>query len=47
MEEKEKPKKESFFAELFKKLDKKMEEKAKSKPRCCKPKDKEGNSCCS
>lgn len=40
-------KKKSFFAGLFEKLDKKMEEKAKSKPCCCKPTDKENNSCCS
>lgn len=40
-------KKKSFFAKLFEKLDKKMEEKAKSKTSCCKPTNKEGNSCCS
>lgn len=40
-------KKESFFAGLFRKLDKKMEEKARSQPCCCKPSDKKGDSCCS
>lgn len=37
----------TFLRGLFEKLDKKMEEKAKSKPCCCKPSDKEKNSCCS
>lgn len=41
------PKKKSFFARLFDKLDKKMKEKAKSNPCCCKPSDKGGGSCCS
>ena len=36
-----------FFTRLFEQLDKKMEEKAKSQPCCCKPSDKEKNSCCS
>jgi len=45
-ENSEKPKKKSFIAMLFEKLDKRMEEKAKSKPCCCKPEDKEGKSCC-
>jgi len=40
-------KKKSFIAVLLEKLDKKMEEKARSKPCCCKPNDKEGKSCCS
>jgi hypothetical protein len=37
----------TFFKGLVEKLDKKMEEKAKSKPCCYKPTDKENNSCCS
>ncbi len=37
----------TFFKGLFEKMDKKMEEKAKSKPCCCGPSDKEKNSCCS
>lgn len=40
-------KKKSFFAGLFRKIDKKMEEKAKSRPCCCGPSDKKGGSCCS
>jgi hypothetical protein len=40
-------KKKSFFAGLFRKLDKKMEEEAKSRPCCCKPSNKKGGSCCS
>lgn len=40
-------KKKYFFAGLFEKLDKEMEKKAKSQPCCCKPSDKEKNSCCS
>ncbi len=39
--------KESFFAGLFRKLDKKMEEKAKSRPCCSDPSDKKDGSCCS
>ena len=37
----------TFLGGLFEKLDKKMEERAKAKPCCCKPSDKEKNSCCS
>ena len=37
----------TFLRGLFEKLDKKMEEKAKAKSCCCKPSDKEKNSCCS
>jgi hypothetical protein len=40
-------KKESFFAGLFRKLDKKMAEKAKSQPCCCNPSNKKDDSCCS
>jgi len=40
-------KKESFLAGLFRKLDKKMEQKAKSRPCCCESSDKKGGSCCS
>jgi hypothetical protein len=36
-----------FFSQLLNKVDKKMEEKAKSRPCCCKPVDKESGSCCS
>ena len=37
----------TFFRRLLKELDRKMEEKAKTKPCCCNPSDKEKNSCCS
>lgn len=36
-----------LFSQLFSKLDKKIEDKAKSQPCCCKPGDKNKNSCCS
>ncbi len=44
---KRKGKVKTFFRGLFEKLDKKMEEKAKSTSCCCKPSNKEKNSCCS
>ena len=37
----------TFFKGMLEKMDKKMKEKAKSKPCCCGPSDKEKNSCCS
>lgn len=40
-------KKESFFAKVFEKLDKKMEKKAKSRACCSSSSGKEKNSCCS
>lgn len=42
-----KEKKKGFFGGLFEKLDKRMKEKALNSPCCCKPADKDKNSCCS
>lgn len=42
-----KDKKKGFFKKFFEKLDKKMKEKANASSCCCKPNDKDSNSCCS
>ncbi|MBU0504012.1 MAG: hypothetical protein ABH882_02520 [Candidatus Omnitrophota bacterium] len=44
---KQEGKKKGFFGKLFEKLDKKIQEKANSSSGCCRPKDKDNNSCCS
>jgi hypothetical protein len=40
-------KKKGVFRKFFEKMDKKMKEMANASPCCCKPKDKDNNSCCS
>lgn len=46
MEEKKNGRIKNFLKKLTEKLDKKMKEKAKASC-CCKPSDKDKNSCCS